>query len=352
MLIMEQYRERYIKMAYEIRYCKENELEKLVSFIKNHWKEDHVFVKNTELLKWQHFDEKYKRYNFVVAYNTFDEEFDGILGFIPLSHYDTKISNNDTWLAIWKVNELKTKGHISGMDLLYFLKKDYKPNSIGSLGISDIAKEIYKVLRYNMGFLNHYYIINEDIKKTFICDVKNIEPRQNIFDSDTDLLIKELKDISELNNLYGIYYPYKTPDYIVNRYINHPIYSYNVLLISKGDNPPVCAFVIRKINVSDRMCIRIVDVLGDLKKLSNINRVIQRYLQDQNAEYIDLMNTGIDQTVFEELGFMKKGSNDIIPNYFEPFLRENIEVAFAYRGYKDYIFFKGDSDQDRPNMIQ
>ena len=41
----------------------------------------------------------------------------------------------------------------------------------------------------------------------------------------------------------------------------------------------------------------------------------------------------------------------VIPNYFEPFLQENIVITAAVRNPSDerYVIFKGDSDQDRPS---
>ena len=79
----------------------------------------------------------------------------------------------------------------------------------------------------------------------------------------------------------------------------------------------------------------------------------QEYLQFENAEYIDILNFGISKQIFENLGFVKLNINDdlIIPNYFEPFIRENHELNCAYRSKGDYVFFKADADQDRPSIL-
>ena len=54
------------------------------------------------------------------------------------------------------------------------------------------------------------------------------------------------------------------------------------------------------------------------------------------------------------MGFKIKSDNSkkIIPNYFEPFIRENIIINFAYKSKfnrKNFFLFKGDCDQERPN---
>ena len=41
----------------------------------------------------------------------------------------------------------------------------------------------------------------------------------------------------------------------------------------------------------------------------------------------------------------------IIPNYFEPFVRQNVKFAISYKARFPYVAFKGDADQDRPNVL-
>lgn len=42
----------------------------------------------------------------------------------------------------------------------------------------------------------------------------------------------------------------------------------------------------------------------------------------------------------------------IVPNYFEPFEQRNVKIEIAYKTKGDnYVAFKADSDQDRPNIL-
>ena len=41
-------------------------------------------------------------------------------------------------------------------------------------------------------------------------------------------------------------------------------------------------------------------------------------------------------------------SENIIPNYFHPFVRENIVLRMMEPPAKEMILFRGDGDQDRP----
>ena len=65
------------------------------------------------------------------------------------------------------------------------------------------------------------------------------------------------------------------------------------------------------------------------------------------------MQYGIKNSYFFDAGFklLNYNQNDIVPNYFEPFVKKNINLLFAYKTpqNKKIRIFKGDGDQDRPN---
>ena len=65
-----------------------------------------------------------------------------------------------------------------------------------------------------------------------------------------------------------------------------------------------------------------------------------------------MLCSGIDQKLFEKSGFNLnlKDDNFIVPTYFEPFVEKNIDIYFE-KSHKDLIIFKGDSDGDRPNIV-
>ena len=67
------------------------------------------------------------------------------------------------------------------------------------------------------------------------------------------------------------------------------------------------------------------------------------------------MNYGIKKEVFLNMGFQLldiEQEDIILPNYFEPFEKRNVAIEIAYKAqYEGYVAFKGDSDQDRPNVL-
>ncbi len=329
----------------EIKICNGNEIELVKKFIDTDWSPNHILAKNTTLLKWQHFNEQKDNLNFVIALDSENNEIVGLLGFIPTSQFDKNlIENKDYWLAIWKIRA-QYKG--VGMELLNFFVAQFNPNSIGSIGINKIVRKLYKVLRYKTDTLLHYYFLNPEIKDFKIAQVNQISAKKSSVVSKYQ--IQEISEFSSLIKLEHNYYPKKSIAYLENRYKNHPIYHYQFYVVKLNDKAK-CILITRKISVNQSSCLRLVDVYGNFN-LENLASELEKLLSIENAEYIDCLNFGIEKSTFENMGFSLR-ENIIIPNYFEPYEAKNVDIDFAILSKSDeYIIFKGDSDQDRPNKI-
>ena len=70
-------------------------------------------------------------------------------------------------------------------------------------------------------------------------------------------------------------------------------------------------------------------------------------------EYVDFYCHGIPIETMKKLGFKLKDEYDsnIIPNYFEPFIQENIPIYFFTTSNENSYIFKADGDQDRPRVF-
>lgn len=326
-----------------IEILKEKDFDDFISFIDNNWKKNHIFTKDRNLFEWQYRGQK--NFNFIISKN--NNKIDGMLGFIPIKHYDNNLSEKVYWLTLWKVIE---NSNINGFDLYIFFKKFTNFDTLIVLGISDIAYKFYKILRFKTGIMNHYYIQNEKISDFCIGKFKT-SSKDNKKNTQNNFKIKKIVNINELKTIVDLYYPFKSINYIINRYLNHPTYKY--YLYGVYDNKKLkTVFITRKVYVGNNSCLRIMDIYGKIDKLGNINEQFQNLLQDEQSEYIDLYNYGIDENKLKEIGFKKRENDDIIiPNYFEPYERKNVEIKYAFKSSKENIvIFKGDSDQDRPNI--
>lgn len=329
---------------YQYGFFKYSEIKELQSFLKLNFKENHIFVNDTTILEWQHLQKN--SLNFIFVRNIYSLELLGVMGYIPTSHFDSDLEKNkDFWGAIWAVSKDAPPG--IGLSLIKFFNKNFKPITYASIGISNDAKKIFKALGQNIGTLSQYYFVNPNIKKN-ISEIK-ITSQKNYKKS--NYFLQEIKSLDKII-LKHVYKPTKTINYLINRFQNHPVYKY-IFLGIYHENNLLSIIVTRKQSVNNHYCFNIVDIYGDLSKISDISSELFNFLQNNNAEYIDCLNYGIDENIFFKLGFTKNNNNvNILPLYFEPFLKKNIEIDYAIvSNFDNYVIFKADADQDRPNKL-
>jgi hypothetical protein len=139
----------------------------------------------------------------------------------------------------------------------------------------------------------------------------------------------------------------------VNRYYRHPIYRYGFIGIKNLHGTVDAVFVYRKCSAEDAAGIFIVDYIGKTDVLKGSYSAFVEFLQSKNAEYISFPCSGIEDEILREAGFLLRDDSDVIvPVYYEPFVRTNVNLDYHYwtkDGLQDAIIVKGDADQDRPN---
>lgn len=345
---------------YKIRIADKSDLGSLVQFIDEHWKKDHIFVKSKELFDWQHFDCRRNRYNFVIGVEKQTNKIHGILGFIPLSQFDPEIKDDELcWMAIWKVRDA-ARGHKLGRRLMDYLEKTVHPKIISTVAASAMTMPMYEAKGYRTGILNHYYILNPIITDYSLASVDgdfsmNAAPTKAAINKKlVQATIDDIhSDISEcLINQNDL--PKKSGNYLINRYFCHPIYKYQSYLI-KEDNKTTGILITRICTHKEGKAIRIVDFVGPSDALHGLQTQWLELLDFHSSEYIDFYNSGIDDEDLCLSGFKlcRDGEKVTIPNYFEPFSSMRVNISYMTSLSNEYNFriVKGDSDQDRPNIL-
>jgi hypothetical protein len=114
-------------------------------------------------------------------------------------------------------------------------------------------------------------------------------------------------------------------------------------------------FVTRSVCVNNAKALRIVDFIGQDRDIKFVMKEIYEILYNNNYEYVDFMCFGFDYRALLESGFHQVDLNSldlIVPNYFSPFLKENIKLNFFVdTNILDKIrIFLADGDQDRPTL--
>ena len=319
-------------------------------FISRYWRKNHILAKNKSFLLWQH-----KRGAFLTyATAKLKNKIICIIGYVPQSHYDLKLSKKEIFLTISRA--ISTTVPAIHLKVFRFLKKKFSKNFIGSLGAWNERVASYnKSLGFTVGSMNHYLIARPDIKKyrvikynkRLITPIKNSNHK---FDEINEKFLKKNK----LSNLFKNQYPIKSNIFLINRYLRHPIFKYNIFVIKKNSKP-LSIIVIRKIKVGKSNVLRIVDFIGSENQFSNIGNLVFYLFKKYKSEFIDIYSHGIDTKYMKIAGFVdrKKIKNLVVPDYYNPFKRKNIDIMYGYIGkkvYKNKIrIVKGDGDQDRPS---
>lgn len=335
---------------YEIRYARLDEGDAVRRFYRKFWNKDHVLVKSKELFDFQHNIGEY--YTIIIAYNKQTGEIDGTWGTIPFWQYDEKLKQyGDCGGAILKIRDDVENREIRALFMRFYRFVFKNPDIKGymSSGLGEIGYKVMAPLCKNKGLLNHYYVVNNNINDFRIA----INPEKTMPISNSTV-IREIK-LNEVTDAPSTSYrPIKSINYFRNRFELHPIYKYRFLGFYK-ENRLLAIWAIRFFYPFEDVCaIRVVDCFGRMDNIGCIHKQLQEYLIDNNAEYIDFLNAGIPEAVFLTMGFSKLDytQNDaIIPNYTEPLVRSLVPIYYAYNSKTEYVVFRADCDQDRPNIL-
>ena len=326
---------------YEIRQAKYEEVPEIMEFIDKHWKKGHIFAINRDFFEYE-FVVKNK-VNFFLAKNKITGEIEGLQGFLlPCEN----IENRDIWGSIWKVRNDHPNIPFLGLQLKEILLKITKASSLIGVGINPKTALIIDkyLLKAYCTKMNHYYRLN-NIKEYKIAKIK-----EKIFiDKDTNteqIRPKEVFSIDELSKIFDFslqkkQIPIKDKWYINRRFFNHPIYKYRIFAM------PDVFFITRSQEYNGSKVLRLVDFAGNQETFSKLYDFFGELIN--GFEYIDFYNLGFKDEYLKKSGFIKREENskNIIPNYFAPFVQENIDIYVT--GPKDALYFKADADQDRPN---
>ena len=131
--------------------------------------------------------------------------------------------------------------------------------------------------------------------------------------------------------------PRKDVWYMRRRYFHYPHFKYDVWAAQETG----CAAVVR-----------LVDFIGEDSVLPRIGAALDAILNHAGAEYMDCYNAGIPADVWLAAGFTERVEGDgcIIPNYLTPPVHENTEYYYFTNKPENFVLFKADGDQDRPNL--
>ena len=200
--------------------------------------------------------------------------------------------------------------------------------------------------------MDHYYRINptiSDYKIASICE-KNYKEV-----NDTGYRLKQFYDVEVMKKIItpqtlATYIMKKDYDYIEKRYFNHPYYKYEFWEIDNPSQKGKAVLITRDEEYENSYILKIIDYYGDPTYLGKITFSLDQLIQERGYEFVDVYSYGIPNKIYDEAGFeiCDENSQNIIPNYFHPFEKKNVDLDMAVPWFEGLRFFRGDGDQDRP----
>ncbi|MDN3679455.1 hypothetical protein QWZ04_03805 [Vibrio tapetis subsp. quintayensis] len=325
-----------------------SDVEAIMNYIGEHWRSNHIMSRDVELFLYE-FKEQ-DTINMILAIDEETNEIVGIHGFMKSALNSTLF---DVWGSFWHIRD-DVRAPMLGAMLIRNLKKFTPYRNRLEIGINKKTTEkIYKsFFKDSVSLMDHFYLLNEEYKDDFkIAKIVDFAHGQYCENS-LDVSFGKISNTSDVdftyinNDIEQV--PYKNSEYLIKRYFKHPHYKY---CIYKLEGKQSMALLIgREVEVSNRKVFRVIDYVGDRTLLSYSGSFLANLVRDFKYEYIDLYSFGFESNILKSAGFVQRTSDDlnVIPNYFSPYIQENIDIYVSYKN-KNALFFKGDGDQDRPN---
>ena len=324
---------------------------KIQNFLRDHWNKNHIMVKDDE-----YFDFEFKNldhYNFILAINKNTLEVEGLLGFILASNTEGK---RDAWSSLWEVNENNDNIPLLGVELRkrviklanlrYFLDNGLNPITAVPLVRSFLKRKVAK--------LQHFYKINANMKQFEIASIRCV-PTTFPLKGQFNYSLKKIKvlnkeDLVPLISEDSV--PYKDSEYYLKKFDNNPRRVYLKYGIYDQNEQLRAIIFARECMVNSNKALRIVDYCGDQSVFSYISSELGSLMKNNDYEYIDFYTYGFCEKAISEAGFslLVKNDSNIIPNYFEPFEKKNVDI-WCGSPVDNTLFYKADGDQDRANTI-
>ena len=327
----------------------------IMKFINDFWKPNHILGTDSDFFEYEHVNGS--DINFFLAINKKTNSLSAIQGFIAYG----QVPNSHICGVMTKVSPLE-KVPFLGVEIMNQMLKNTNPQTYCGIGTNPktMVPLVKKFFKRHVGIMNQYFFLNPSLdnfnivkiskKHNHLLKTKFIEKSiliNNIKIADEQIIGKNYENLFFDKNL-----PRKSLEYVLKRYVFHPRYSYQNYLVFDPQSGNNSLLIAREVDHCGSRVLRIIDFIGDVNVFGKLNDWLIFITSKNCYEYVDLLCSGIDQKLFEKSGFNfhLKNDNFIVPTYFEPFVDKNIDIYFE-KSHKDLIIFKGDSDGDRPNIV-
>lgn len=327
-----------------IRRAEHKDIPGIMRFMDEHWKPGNILARNRDFFEWQFVDDNNKL-NMFIGIDEKCHKIYGIIGAIVYSKSEQPDISGCTWQVI------KSDNPGLGLELGSYMEKQLNCRYNRGTELSDKAVRIQKLLGHHVGTMDHYYrLADRDSYK--IARIKNkIIPQAEETGYSLELIhsVEEMKQIIPERQLTERLLR-KDYSYIGKRYFGHPIYHYDIWKIVDSEGFSSSVLITRDETMEDSTVCEIIDFYGQAEDLRKITKALDALMAERDYEFVDIYSFGVPTEIYEQAGFCRcnKACENIIPNYFHPFVQENITLRLIDEPLENLRLFRGDGDQDRP----
>ena len=266
---------------YDIRFARYDEIEEIMQFLDTYWKKGHILATNRTFFEYEMVVDG--KVNFIIAKDRVTGKIHGLDGFLCASKNTDKL---DIWGSMWKV--IPEAMGMLGMEIDRRLKEYTKCRNCMVIGGNPktTIPLIENILKYrNTGRMQHFYCLSKR-EEYHIARVAHFE--EFIENKEFQAEYVRINSGEELESLYDFsnaeeMVPYKDTWYVEHRYIEHPVYRYQVYGLM--DNKRVGALLICRAQEYDGCkALRIMDYIGNPKLFAGISGFLKAKLEEY--EYV------------------------------------------------------------------
>ncbi|MEA4911732.1 MAG: hypothetical protein VB092_03835 [Oscillospiraceae bacterium] len=283
--------------------------------------------------------------NFLRAQDDETGDILSVAGFL----YANSLPAPDVWLSY--ILTKKGAPLNLGFHMLETLRAVTSCRSFGVNNIRPKTRGLYEFLGYRTGRMEHWYRLNPGRTDYTLCDIytRNIPAVKNNAVTLTRLDKRGLDDFAFED--YAQYRPYKDRGYVEHRFFENPWLDYDVRAAAENGRTFALA-VFRELAHGGHRVLRLVDFIGARERLADCGAAVDRLLRERDADFADVYAYGLPAGRLSAAGFVRREENDanIIPDYLTPPLYENVDFWAVGEDDDDYVLFRADGDQDRPNL--
>ncbi|SKB66965.1 hypothetical protein SAMN06296386_103306 [Lachnospiraceae bacterium] len=337
---------------YCVRLATEDDIDSIMQFIDKYWSAGHLMSTNRKYFEYEFLIDG--KVNFVIAVDRATNTIQGIRGLLFSSKNPEK---RDYWGSIWKANTGDGNFPLLGTEI-----RKRTESLIGCRYNLGVGQNINTTMIVGSRFkkqivrLDHFYRLNPEVKDFKIAVIK--DRFDGSFSSmSCSTKVEKVSDIDDLKSKFDVEaidsIPYKDNWFIKHRYFDHPWYDYSIYLLSKDGEKASALMVTRQVEANGSRVLRVIDYIGDQSAMAGAGQFFDEMLRKTGCEYVDFYVYGFEAGYLKSAGFKNRYEGDdenVIPNYFEPFVQENKDMAGFCDIGSDVTICKGDGDQDRPNF--